>query len=256
LLLTAAVLRVVALPRTSLAAGACQPPRASTAPDAQESLLVTLINGYRQQNGLSALAVSPALSASAEWKSADMLANSYFAHDDLNRSWSQRIADCGYGASPEIAENIAEGTQDAQATLLMWENSPPHNANLLDPQMRAIGVGRAGDPSSQYTWYWTADFGATADATASVSTPVTNAAPAAAAATSSGITIGAQVQVSGTNDCLRVHSAPSLTAPETVCLPDGFVVPIADGPQTADGHTWWKLGPLGWAVGDYLTPSP
>ena len=218
--------------------------------------MVTLINSYRQQNGLIALAVSPALTASAEWKSADMLANGYFAHDDLSRSWSQRIADCGYGASPEIAENIAEGTQDAQATLLMWENSPPHNANLLDPQARAIGVGRAGDPSSQYSWYWTADFGATVDSSAPAAAPMASAPQPPTPATSTTLTVGAQVQVTGTNDCLRVHNAPSLAAPEIVCLPDGFVVPIADGPHTADGHTWWKLGPLGWAVGDYLAPAP
>jgi len=248
-------------PATVLATGPCVPPRPASALDAEELKLVQLINQYRQQNGLAPLTLSPTLSAAAYWKSADMLANSYFAHDDLARSWSQRIADCGYTAAATIAENLAEGTRDAASTLAMWQNSPPHNANLLDPAMRAIGVGRAGDPSSQYTWYWTADFGGAVDGgTAAPSTSVSPGAGATASATPTpqpapSLAVGMQARVAGTGDCLRIHAAPSLAAPVLMCLPDGFVVPISDGPRSADGYIWWQLGPLGWAVSTYLVSN-
>lgn len=240
------------------ASGPCVPSRPASALDAEELKLVQLINQYRQQNGLAPLTISPTLSAAAYWKSADMLANGYFAHDDLTRSWSQRIADCGY-SNAAIAENLAQGTRDAASTLAMWQSSPPHNANLLDPTMRAIGVGRAGDPSSQYTWYWTVDLGAVADSGSSTPAPSATPAPPTSISTpvqsGAALTVGMQARVAGTGDCLRVHAAPSLSAPVLMCLPDGFVAPVSDGPRNADGYIWWQIGPLGWAVGTYLVPN-
>ncbi|HLZ69350.1 MAG TPA: peptidoglycan DD-metalloendopeptidase family protein [Dehalococcoidia bacterium] len=64
--------------------------------------------------------------------------------------------------------------------------------------------------------------------------------------------VGAAVVVSGTGDCLRVHSSPTTSANTVYCLPDGSQSVITDGPQTAEGYTWWKLGDLGWSVADYL----
>lgn len=66
------------------------------------------------------------------------------------------------------------------------------------------------------------------------------------------LAIGQQVQVIGTGDCLRVHTSPALAANVVYCLPDGAQSVITDGPQVADGYTWWKLSSLGWAVADFL----
>ncbi len=66
------------------------------------------------------------------------------------------------------------------------------------------------------------------------------------------IAVGASVVVSGTGDCLRVHDSPAVASNVVYCLPDGSQSVITDGPQTADGYTWWKLGDLGWSVADYL----
>ncbi|MHB8574857.1 MAG: peptidoglycan DD-metalloendopeptidase family protein [Dehalococcoidia bacterium] len=66
------------------------------------------------------------------------------------------------------------------------------------------------------------------------------------------LAIGVAVQVSGTGDCLRVHAQAATTANTVTCLPDGTRSVITDGPQTADGYTWFKLGDLGWSVADYL----
>lgn len=94
---------------------------------------------------------------------------------------------------------------------------------------------------------------------ANASTPgaSTAAAPSAAPATPSVVTsaplgIGQLAMVSGTGDCLRAHTQPSLDAPRTGCAEDGTLVTIANGPVQASGNTWWYLFNLGWAVADYL----
>ncbi len=69
-----------------------------------------------------------------------------------------------------------------------------------------------------------------------------------------GLTIGVAVVVTGTGDCLRVHAAAATTAALVTCLPDGTQAVISDGPQTAEGFSWFKLGDVGWSVADYLAP--
>ncbi len=69
-----------------------------------------------------------------------------------------------------------------------------------------------------------------------------------------GLAIGVAVVVSGTGDCLKVHALAATSAAMVYCLPDGTQAVIGDGPQVADGFTWFKLGDLGWSVADYLVP--
>jgi len=139
--------------------------------DSEEKAFLTLINNYRQQNGLPKLAVSYTLTRAAAWKSADMANNNYFAHDDLSRTWVQRIRDCGYGFNTYIGENIAAGYTTAQAVFDGWKNSPGHNANMLGANYTAIGIGRYYRQGSPYGWYWTTDFGGFDDGWMSIAGP-------------------------------------------------------------------------------------
>ena len=41
-----------------------------------------------------------------------------------------------------LAENVAEGPS-AEAIHREWMNSPPHRANLLDPQLDSVGIAVA-----------------------------------------------------------------------------------------------------------------
>jgi N-acetylmuramoyl-L-alanine amidase len=41
----------------------------------------------------------------------------------------------------------------------IWQGSPEHNANMLNGQFGAIGIGRAYDVASAHGWYWTTIFG-------------------------------------------------------------------------------------------------
>jgi uncharacterized protein YkwD len=129
-----------------------------TSMDAEERAFLALINNHRAQNGRAPLGLSYRLSRAASWKSNDLGVNAYFAHDDLNRTWVQRIRDCGYGYNAWLGENIAGGAGSAQGAFDMWKNSSGHNANMLNANYTTIGIGRAYVAGSPFGWYWTTEF--------------------------------------------------------------------------------------------------
>jgi uncharacterized protein YkwD len=267
------LLLVPPLAAKTSAAGACTTSRPSGSADSEEQTMLSLINSYRSRSGVPALANSASLSRAALWKSTDMANNHYFSHDDLSRGWLQRIQDCGY-TSMNDGENIAEGHAAASDTFEQWRTSPPHNQNLLSSTFDAIGVGRAQSPGGD--WYWTADFGPSADTASSLASPSTTGPgappappppPSAAsspwllpplaptAATHGTIAVGVSVVSNTPGDCLRARTSPSLSSTASVCLPDGSSLFLIDGPVSADGHTWWAAFGAGWVASDYLRPS-
>ncbi|MEM2980342.1 MAG: CAP domain-containing protein [Thermoproteota archaeon] len=126
----------------------------------EKSAFLTLINQYRQQNGVSPLAVSNALTTAAQLHSEDMATNNYFSHTSLDgRTFVDRIRQAGYTYDTWLGENIAAGYSTAQSVFNAWKNSPGHNANMLNPNFKVIGIGLAYSASSTYKWYWTTDFG-------------------------------------------------------------------------------------------------
>jgi hypothetical protein len=79
------------------------------------------------------------------------------------------------------------------------------------------------------------------------------------------IGIGGYVQISGTEgDGLRIRSTAGLNGETVFRGEESEVFLVKDGPQEADGYTWWYLvAPYdetrtGWAVADFLAvvPSP
>lgn len=119
--------------------------------DAAEQQVVDDINAYRVANGRSALKVSPNLSRAAAWMVEDLATNHYWSHtDSQGRSTFARVQDCGY-PSAGAGENLAMGFS-ASTVVSAWKGSAGHNANLLNPMWKVIGVGYAGG-------YWAADFG-------------------------------------------------------------------------------------------------
>lgn len=128
--------------------------------DANEQEFLKLINDYRTANGVPALKVSISLTTASRWKSNDMGAKNYFAHNDLDgRDPFQRMVAFGYNYNTWLGENIAAGFSDASSTFTQWKNSPGHDRNMLDPNFKVIGVGRAVYPGTRYINYWTTDFG-------------------------------------------------------------------------------------------------
>ena len=77
------------------------------------------------------------------------------------------------------------------------------------------------------------------------------------------IGLGGYVQISGTEgDPLRVRSAPGINAEALFLAFDAEVFVVQDGPQQADGYTWWYLAApydqtrTGWAASNFLSVIP
>jgi uncharacterized protein YkwD len=141
--------------------------------DAAELQVLSLINGYRAQNGLTPLLLSDALSTSADRHSHDMGRYGFFGHTTVRSDWFPagaspwtRMAASGYGYRTAEGENIAAGYADAATVFAGWRSSPGHNANMLDRDYLVIGVGHEVVAGSPYGSYWTTDFGGTVDPTA------------------------------------------------------------------------------------------
>jgi len=148
--------------------------------DAEEQAFLALVNAHRAQNGRAPLGLSYTLSRAAAWKSRDLGTNAYFAHDDLDRTWDQRIRDCGYRYGTYLGENIAAGVASAQSAFDLWKNSSGHNANMLGTNYATIGIGREYIAGSPYGWYWTTEFGGVDDGYAAISQPAPLPVPSAA----------------------------------------------------------------------------
>jgi len=139
-----------------------------------------LINEYRQQNELQILELNSYLQNAAQWMSEDMAGHDYTNHtDSLGRDFGQRLIDFGYTVSTYKGENIAAGQSTAAIVFQAWKNSADHNANMLSPNYKVIGIGLAYSSSAHYSWYWTTDFGGVqTDLTMPTATPGITMTPA------------------------------------------------------------------------------
>ena len=243
--LAASLVGAMAALQPVAAAGDCTVPAAAAAMDGEEHRLLDLINAYRKQNGLGALAPSPTLSRAAAWKVADMAAKSYFGHtDSLGRLPHAMNLDCGYPGRI-TGENLAAGSGDAATTLNMWKNSPTHNQNMLRP-FSAAGLGR--HAGGAYGVYWALEMGDMADAgaTSAPATPVSGAtATTTASTTASG---GAATNQAATS---RTVAAPQTNALGTVSITSTLVG--ADG-RAAQGDLSGHVFTLTGAGGTFSTP--
>lgn len=125
--------------------------------------VIELTNAHRAVLGLPELLVSESLTGAAEWKAAHMANYGYMSHDDpappIDRSWDQRIEECGY--THGMGENIAFGYRTPLAVVQGWIGSDGHRRNIEDPDFRVIGVGAALDERG--TPYWAQIFGTAVD---------------------------------------------------------------------------------------------
>lgn len=129
--------RTVAILASVAAALVVVLPGPARAASADESRLVDLSNGVRASAGVPALAVDPTLSAVAQAWAATMAGAGTISH---NPALSTRLT--GW---TKIAENVGMGP-DLDTVHRALVASPPHHANLVDPELTLIGVGvvRAG----------------------------------------------------------------------------------------------------------------
>lgn len=101
--------------------------------------LFELANRERGANGLGLLKWDSTLARAASEHAQRMAAHNTLSHqlpgepDMLTRA---KQAGAHFSA---LAENVAQGA-DAENIHKQWMHSPPHRANLLDPQLNSIGI--------------------------------------------------------------------------------------------------------------------
>ena len=120
---------------------------------AEESAVLTLVNGIRAQYGLSPLTLDAELCRYTRIKLQDMHDAGYFSHEsptygspfDMMRSFGLSYAYAG--------ENIAKGYSSAEAVVNAWMNSSGHRANILSANFSRLGVGYVADGGYWTQWF-------------------------------------------------------------------------------------------------------
>lgn len=129
-------------------------------PDASEQTAgVQITNAARARSGLSPVQADARLARAAAAHACDMAQRGRMTHAGSSTAGpGPRVKKLGY--APRVtAENIAAGPYNAQQALAAWNGSPGHLQNILIPQLRDFGVGRA-IGSDGRTVYWAAVYAA------------------------------------------------------------------------------------------------
>ncbi len=112
--------------------------------------MAQMISQYRREHGLSAVKTDLQLTAIAQRQAKAMAASGIMDHD-VAGSFASRVSGARLGVA---AENIAAGTKTWTETLRVWQTSPGHNANLLQPQADSVGIAVANNDQTRYKTFW------------------------------------------------------------------------------------------------------
>lgn len=130
---------------------------------AVEQAILAQTNAVRTKRGLAPLKLSRTLGRAARSHSTFLANTGSFQHEsESGAPFWQRLVAAGYPKNATMAENIAQtygcATSTGAEVVGLWMNSPPHRANLLNPKLRAIGVGALATAGCDEI-YVTADYG-------------------------------------------------------------------------------------------------
>jgi hypothetical protein len=105
--------------------------------------LLKSANRERAAKGLSLLKWDPTLAVAAHEHAQRMAARNTLSHQLPGEPDMLARAKQAGAHFSSLAENLAEGPS-AENIHTQWMHSPPHRANLLDPQLNSIGIATAG----------------------------------------------------------------------------------------------------------------
>jgi hypothetical protein len=126
----------------SLAILICSPRPARGQESGPAQALFESANHERAARGLAPMKWSAPLAAAARQHALRMAAQNTLSHQLPGEvGMVDRATQAGVRFS-SLAENIAEGPS-AESIHREWMNSPPHRANLLDPQLDSLGIAVA-----------------------------------------------------------------------------------------------------------------
>lgn len=121
-----------------------------------EQEVLSIVNQERAARGLNALTWAEDLANVARAHSSDMISRNFFSHTNPDgQSPFDRLKSNGisYRAA---AENIAYGQRSAKDVMNSWMNSSGHRANILNANLKEIGIGAV--KNQKGTIYWTQVF--------------------------------------------------------------------------------------------------
>lgn len=126
----------------------------AAAVEVDPAIAASMISGYRQNNGLGAVTVDPALNRLAKQQADAMAAADKVDHSIRGTgSLSRRVSRSGYDA--EIAvENIGAGYRTLAEAFSGWRDSPGHRKNMLRAGVTRMGIATAYAPGSKYKVFW------------------------------------------------------------------------------------------------------
>jgi uncharacterized protein YkwD len=133
--------------------------------DTEEKACVVMINKYREANQQPPLKVSVKLTNAAKWLSNDNATNKPDDPDhtdSLGRDAGKRLAAFDYSADV-IKENIVVGAESAALAFQTWKESSFHNRNMLNPDVKMIGVSRICKKGAKSGCHWSVIMGNTED---------------------------------------------------------------------------------------------
>ena len=111
-----------------------------------------MISQYRREHALSAVQPDPILQAFAQRQANAMAARDLLSHE-ADGNLIRRLEAANLRQKTAV-ENVSAGYFSLPDVLAGWRRSPGHNANLLDPPMRRMGIATAYAPGTRYKVYW------------------------------------------------------------------------------------------------------
>ena len=125
---------------------------ASPGADLDAAAAQSMISGYRQNNGLSAVELDPVLMSIAQEDARTMAARDKLDHG-TGRNVAARVKASGYNAKA-AAENVGAGYHTLAEAFSGWRESAPHRANMLNRGVTRMGIAAVYSPQSKYKVFW------------------------------------------------------------------------------------------------------
>lgn len=124
-----------------------------------ESTLIDLMNIRRQRAGLAPVRLEERLTRAAQLHAEQMAAAGRMAHtlDDVRYPRMEDRLDAADYPWRVAGENLAFGQHDAGGAVDVWMQSPPHRANVLNPQFTEAGAAHIADDNGRQ--YYVVVFG-------------------------------------------------------------------------------------------------
>ena len=111
-----------------------------------------MISIYRRNNGLATVSIDPELQREAAAQALAMAKADSMSHT-VRGPLMTRLDGAHYQHAAAV-ENISAGYHTLAEAFSGWRQSPPHNANMLNPRMRRMGIATAYAPGSKFKVFW------------------------------------------------------------------------------------------------------